>query len=601
MCQARSSFHRRSCYALCLSTLICIAFVLAAGRWSDQALAQDVRSSTTIGLSSSTAVRSVAGQPVTFAVNVASSGGVPTGLVIFKDGPETLGTVKLSDDGTATFTTSALALGSHAITAHYVGDGRFAGTATSIFTHLVRPAGSSPAGPILLVVIILIATLFFFQRVAFLLVGRIMRSLQRIAVRTIRTLPRQVARLLRSLRIISRVASDAQSTAAVQSAVGLSTAASALSGETEAAIHRNLDIASIQIVRHKKLFCTSLAPQAMPHVIYERRQAELTLNSAKNFFSADVPLDSNPLNLYDDIDGAFIVNLLGDIDKAFFYVLSEFKKAITGNVIALATLFSVIVSVIALANILFSTSIDFYPYLGLAGHLPYELNLGIATLELSKDSFNKAIFGISSCMFGYLLMWLFHETGYAQFQRHNGLHMNSFIVQYLANINNGFRQMHTNATRTIVEEKGIDEMKHDASLWITQLQWMAFRTFFIEQFLKNVLFQIRRDGGYYIVIIPILFVLVLLGAGHALGFNQLNVFDPNSEVYRQNTFYLFFAWLVFAYYRYLRGSISVVWQSIESRRWFKFRELNLQEAMTAIVDSYVVQLDRWRSMMKSRG
>jgi hypothetical protein len=594
----------RSCYAFCLSALICIAITLTAGRWSDQAFPQDVRSTTTTALSSSID-RSVAGQPATFTAKVTGPGGVPTGVVIFKDGPQILGTVSLSADGSATFTTSALAPGSHAITADYGGDGRFDGSTSSIRTHAVQPTGSLPAGLLLLVVIVLLATLLLLRRLVFPLVARLIRALWRTVARTIRTLARPVVRLLRSLRIISRVPPDAQSTAAMQSVVGLSTVAlaQAFSGETEEAIARNFDTESVKIERHKQFFCTWLAPQAIPHVIYEKERAEEALNSAKSFFIADIPIESNALNVYDDIDGAFIVNLLSDSDKACFHVLSEFKKTITGNVIVLAILFSLIVSVVAVANLLFSTSIDIYSYSGLATHLPYELDLRVTTvnLDVSKDIFNKMIFGSISCMAGYILMWFYYQTEYAQFQRYNGQQMNNFLVEYLANININFRQIHTNATQTILEEKDVDAMRHDATLWITHLQWMAFRAFFIEQFLKNTLFQVRRNSSYYLFIIPILFILAMLGTAYAFGIHQLNVFDSSSEAYRQNTFYLFFTWLLLTYYGYLSKSISFVWQSIEARRWFKFRELNLQEAMTRIMDSYVVQLDRWRSMMKSRG
>jgi hypothetical protein len=81
---------------------------------------------------------------------------------------------------------------------------------------------------------------------------------------------------------------------------------------------------------------------------------------------------------------------------------------------------------------------------------------------------------------------------------------------------------------------------------------------------------------------------------------QFNVLDLESEIYKQNSFYLFFAMLLLAYYRYLRRSVSFIWESIEQHDWFKFREMNIQDAMTKILDGYVTQLDRWRSVMKSR-
>ena len=99
------------------------------------------------------------------------------------------------------------------------------------------------------------------------------------------------------------------------------------------------------------------------------------------------------------------------------------------------------------------------------------------------------VFGSLSCLAGYFLMWFFYYTEYAQFQRNNGQQMSNFLVEYLASINSNFRQIHTNATQTILEEKDVLEMKHDTALWITNLQWTAFRAFFVEHFLRNMLFQ----------------------------------------------------------------------------------------------------------------
>jgi hypothetical protein len=64
----------------------------------------------------------VFGQSVTFTATVGSAAdSAPTGRVTFSDGPTSLGTGTLAS-GQATFTTSALAIGSHSITGQYGGD-----------------------------------------------------------------------------------------------------------------------------------------------------------------------------------------------------------------------------------------------------------------------------------------------------------------------------------------------------------------------------------------------------------------------------------------------------------------------------------------------
>ncbi|HWD07453.1 MAG TPA: Ig-like domain repeat protein, partial [Actinomycetota bacterium] len=82
---------------------------------------------------------SALGAEVTFTATVtAPGGGTPTGSVAFKEGSATLGTAPLSG-GSAVFTDSALAEGSHSITAVYSGDPTFGGSASSAVDQVVNP------------------------------------------------------------------------------------------------------------------------------------------------------------------------------------------------------------------------------------------------------------------------------------------------------------------------------------------------------------------------------------------------------------------------------------------------------------------------------
>jgi unsaturated chondroitin disaccharide hydrolase len=79
------------------------------------------------------------GNAVTFTATVKSSTtGIPTGSATFKDGTTILATVVLTS-GKAAFTTSALAAGSHAITAVYNGSTGFNPSTSPTFTESVNP------------------------------------------------------------------------------------------------------------------------------------------------------------------------------------------------------------------------------------------------------------------------------------------------------------------------------------------------------------------------------------------------------------------------------------------------------------------------------
>jgi hypothetical protein len=114
------------------------------------ALSQMVNKANTTTSVTSNANPSVFGQAVTFiatATPVAPGAGTPNGSVTFADGGISIGSAALSG-GVAQFTTSALSVGSHAITASYNGDSNFIGSNSANTTPLsqaVNAASTSTA------------------------------------------------------------------------------------------------------------------------------------------------------------------------------------------------------------------------------------------------------------------------------------------------------------------------------------------------------------------------------------------------------------------------------------------------------------------------
>ncbi|HKH98943.1 MAG TPA: FG-GAP-like repeat-containing protein [Candidatus Sulfotelmatobacter sp.] len=78
------------------------------------------------------------GQSVTFTATVSSATtGTPTGTVNFLDGATVIGSSALSG-GVAAFSTSSLGLGTHSITAAYLGDSNFTGSTASVLSQVVQ-------------------------------------------------------------------------------------------------------------------------------------------------------------------------------------------------------------------------------------------------------------------------------------------------------------------------------------------------------------------------------------------------------------------------------------------------------------------------------
>jgi hypothetical protein len=80
---------------------------------------------------------SVGGSAVEFSVQLTGNCNTPTGLVTFLDGGTALGTATLSPSGSATWTTAALTVGSHTITATYPGDFNFDPSVSGALTQVV--------------------------------------------------------------------------------------------------------------------------------------------------------------------------------------------------------------------------------------------------------------------------------------------------------------------------------------------------------------------------------------------------------------------------------------------------------------------------------
>jgi len=95
---------------------------------------QVVSKAATSTIVNSSANPSILNQSLAFTATVSvvvPGAGSPTGTITFSDGATTLATVPLNS-GTATFSTSALAVNAHSITAAYSGDGNFGGSNGSL-------------------------------------------------------------------------------------------------------------------------------------------------------------------------------------------------------------------------------------------------------------------------------------------------------------------------------------------------------------------------------------------------------------------------------------------------------------------------------------
>src|SRR5439155_7884336 len=110
------------------------------------ALNQVVNAASTTTTLTSSANPSLTGQSVTFTATVAAvapGSGIASGSITFKDGSTVLGTATLNASGQATFSTSALSVATHSISAVYGGDGNFAASTSPTLTQTVNVDSTS--------------------------------------------------------------------------------------------------------------------------------------------------------------------------------------------------------------------------------------------------------------------------------------------------------------------------------------------------------------------------------------------------------------------------------------------------------------------------
>lgn len=114
----------------------------AGGGFTGLTISQDGYGSTTTLTPSSSSV--ALNDPVTLAATVTApaSGNTPTGSISFSDQYGLIATVPLSNNGTASYTTSSLYVGSHLITASYSGDATLAGSASTAITETIQINGA---------------------------------------------------------------------------------------------------------------------------------------------------------------------------------------------------------------------------------------------------------------------------------------------------------------------------------------------------------------------------------------------------------------------------------------------------------------------------
>ena len=322
---------------------------------------------------------------------------------------------------------------------------------------------------------------------------------------------------------------------------------------------------------------------------YIRTPGELTQEVAEeyyrqgaDFLNGRVKISANPQNLYEDEEGAVIAEYF-PVDRGCLYLLNEMRKTINSNVRKLTVVFSTIIAIVLIVNLLYNDGSQF----ALGG-------IALGPLSMSGEALGQAVFAALSTVGGALAMWLFYFMEYVPYQRNNFRELSNFVTRYLARLNDHFRTAEGQAKSvTVGQEKDAARFSHSARMWHTNVLWIAQRIFFIESFVRNIMFQMLRNSGYYLVFVPLLFLVVLAGLNLAL--TEWAGFDAGARLADLGMiFIILFVVLLAVYAGFLRRSMASI-DEINQDEWIGFDSLLLEHVLGEIVGKYAEDVGYWKN------
>jgi hypothetical protein len=123
--------------------------------------------------------------------------------------------------------------------------------------------------------------------------------------------------------------------------------------------------------------------------------------------------------------------------------------------------------------------------------------------------------------------------------------------------------------------------------------WIAQRIFFIESFVRNIMFQMLRNSGYYLVFVPLLFLVVLAGLNLAL--TEWAGFDAGARLAELGVIFIVLGVVLLAVFAsFLRRSMASR-DEINQDEWIGFDSLLLEHVLGDIVGKYAEDVGYWKN------
>jgi len=306
---------------------------------------------------------------------------------------------------------------------------------------------------------------------------------------------------------------------------------------------------------------------------------------AHKFLGGQVPITSDSRALFEDVEGTVIASQFEESERGLIYLLNETRKTMNANVRRLSIWFSAILAGVLLLNIVMN-SLGVVEMFG-----PLQ---GGQWGEATDKALNSLIFGGGSCLLAALLMWALYYAEYSPYQRNTAREMANFLTRYLARVNDHYRTAIGRAKSvTVGEERDSKQLSDEAKRWTMNINWIAMRVFFVETYVRNVVFQITRNSSYYLLFVPAGFLagLIALLAGLA----AFGVLHPFATIIGLGwVFPVLFVLVATLYAFFLANSMGSL-EEIDQGEWISFHTLRLNQVLGEVVGKYAEDVGYWKN------
>ncbi len=293
---------------------------------------------------------------------------------------------------------------------------------------------------------------------------------------------------------------------------------------------------------------------------------------ARRFFSSPIQIETDADNLYDEEEGAVIVRMLRRSDRVMLYAIDKFRCVVGDN--ALRMVGDSLFAVLSVASV--------------GAFLQLTIRLDLVPPDIKSvpgDPWFLAALIVAAILISFSIARLAVRNIYYTTARDAGLSEFKALLQgYFAGASDKFVNAHAKMSHSILGEEDQDYLAESAEKSHKTMLWHAMRVLFMENFLRNEYYQMRRNLRFY-QMAYIFGALFLVLAGTAL----VNRIGPAFQLGWPNVAPLILlassavlGWLVWILSIGKRDTED----QISDLHWRGFEELHVDDRLREIIGAY---------------